>query len=191
MNFLFSGVFWGIVLCLIGGAIIIKNVFDLDFPVGRVVFAIIIIMVGIGFLTGRDLFTPRGYVSGFRSEKKDEASAVFGAGNFSREKIRSSYSIVFGQGTIDLTGVPVEEIPRRIEIDTVFGNTEIIVPDTLPVSIRGETVFGSTAWPDRVMNAFGDRIWETTAAADASDRIMIKSDCVFGSTVIRLKQTND
>jgi predicted membrane protein len=185
MNFLFSGVFWGIVLCLIGAGIIVKNVFDLDFPVGKVVFAVILVLVGVGFLTGKDIFRTSRKPEGFRAENRSESTVVFGSSDFGKDKIKESYSIIFGQGVIDLTGVPEAEIPRRIEIDTVFGNTEIIVPANVAISIKGETVFGSTTYPDNVMNAFGDRIWETPAAAGASGKIMIKTDCVFGSCIIR------
>lgn len=187
MNFLFSGVFWGIVLCLIGGAVIIKNVFDLDFPVGRVVFAVILVLVGIGFLTGKDLFRAPENKSGFRSWNKREASVVFGNTDFGKDQIREAYSIIFGQGVIDLTGIPESEIPRRIEVDTVFGNTRIILPADLAVSIKGDTVFGNTSWPDRVTTAFGDRIWESPAVASENGRIMIKSDCVFGSCIIQTR----
>ena len=43
MGFLFSGVFWGGVLVLLGISIIIKVVFHIDIPVFRVVVALVLI----------------------------------------------------------------------------------------------------------------------------------------------------
>ena len=47
MCFLFGGVFWGIVLVLLGLSIIVRIVFNIHFPFFRILFALIIIYFGL------------------------------------------------------------------------------------------------------------------------------------------------
>ena len=68
MGFLFSGIFWGVILILLGLAMIIKVVFNVSLPIFRIVFAIIFVYIGFKILVG-------GFGGGIKTEKND---VVFG-----------------------------------------------------------------------------------------------------------------
>jgi predicted membrane protein len=46
--------FWGLVLILIGLSLIIKIVFNIDFPIFKILFAFLFIYIGIKVLVGRN-----------------------------------------------------------------------------------------------------------------------------------------
>mgnify|MGYP003990967287 FL=1 len=56
MPFLFSGLFWGVMLVLFGASMILRAVFNLDIPIFRIIFALVIIYFGVKLLLGRQSF---------------------------------------------------------------------------------------------------------------------------------------
>ncbi|MGE5605051.1 MAG: hypothetical protein ACM3YE_05095, partial [Bacteroidota bacterium] len=52
MGFIFSQVFWGIFLILLGASFILKVLFHLDIPVFRLFVSFILIYMGFRVLTG-------------------------------------------------------------------------------------------------------------------------------------------
>ena len=51
-----AGIFWGAFLLLLGIALIIKVVFQVEFPVFKVVVGIFLVLIGLKVLFGRTVF---------------------------------------------------------------------------------------------------------------------------------------
>ncbi len=45
-----SGIFWGILLVIIGGTILLRNVFDINLPLWEVIFPSLLILWGVSML---------------------------------------------------------------------------------------------------------------------------------------------
>ena len=52
MGFVFSEVFWGIFLIIIGLIIVVKVVFGINIPLMRIILALLLIYIGVSYLTG-------------------------------------------------------------------------------------------------------------------------------------------
>lgn len=134
----FGGLFWGILISLIGLSIILKYAFNIDLHIIRIFFGIIIILFGLKLIIGhqaRHQVKNRKYVNYYHSSK--------------------DYEIIFSSGTIDLTKFNEnQKIPG--EVTVVFGNCVIIVPDSMNLEVSSTTVFGSTVLPDRSYAGFGE-----------------------------------
>jgi phage shock protein PspC (stress-responsive transcriptional regulator)/FtsH-binding integral membrane protein len=54
-----------------------------------------------------------------------------------------SYRLAFGQGVLDLRGLPPVTAPETIDITMAGGQARVIVPTTMNVSVRAEVHFGN------------------------------------------------
>ena len=180
MGFLLSSIFWGIVLICFGILLVLKHLFDWDIPVGKIIFAVMLILTGIFLFTGKGHL-----VNGtWKHHSGDrETSVVFGNITFDKTDIKSEYNVVFGRGVLDLTEVPESSIPRNIDINIIFADGEILVPGKLPVVIKSDTAFGQTDFPDGSVPGFGEKSYRSQAATETENPIIINVDCVFGKCV--------
>ncbi len=168
MGFLFTGIFWGVVLVLLGLSVILKAVFNIHLPIFRLVLALILIWFGVKLLVGNNYsMNCRGWHSG--------KGAMFCESSWS-QKEGSDFSTVFGKGTVDATNGTTP-----IKVSTVFGSTNLLVSKTVPVEVRSEVVFGALSLPDGSIIPFGDNSWRNDAAkvAGAVPRI-VNVSVVFG-----------
>jgi len=168
MNGIFFGsLFWGILISLIGVSIILKYAFNIDLHLIRIFFGIILILFGIKLITG---FGGRQFV------KKSIHYNTFPSGK--------DYDIVFSNRTLDLSKYQdINKMPK--EINVVFGNGAILVPDNINLEVTSTTVFGSTIMPDRSYAGFGEDIFLINNNPD-SPTIRITTSTVFGRLSIEV-----
>jgi len=134
----FGGLFWGILISLIGLSIVLKYAFNIDLHLIRVFFGIVIILFGLKIIIGYNV----------KHNIKTHRNVNYYHGS-------KECTIVFSNGTIDLSKyIDEQKTPR--EITVVFGNATVIVPDTMNLEITSTTVFGSTILPDRSYAGFGE-----------------------------------
>lgn len=173
MNFLFSSIFWGIIIILFGLSIILKAAFNLDIPVFRIVFAVIIIYIGLSMLTGN---------SGIKTEKN---KAIFQEKKLEYHKNTDEYSIIFSKADLDLTNI--DENQKNIECNVVFGSGEILINPKVPMKITGSAAFGATKLPDGSIASFGTATYKTKTFKESEKYIDLKVNAVFGELVIKEK----
>ncbi len=85
MSFVFSSLFWGLIVILIGISIIVKAVFKIDIPVFRMVFAFLLIYWGVKIMFG-DVFS-----------RKSEGTVVFNEAKFNASSKNNEYNVIFGR----------------------------------------------------------------------------------------------
>ena len=168
MGFLSSGIFWGAVVIIVGVSMLIKAVFNIDIPVLRVLFGLIVIWFGISLMTGWH-------------GCKTANTVVFSECEVSAKDIKGDYSVVFGKGTLDLSGVDIKEKSVNAKIDTVFGDTYIIIDPHMPVKVQVDSAFASAIMPDKNMVSFGTMNYTSPAYKEGANCLYIKADVVFGS----------
>ena len=172
LNNLFGGTFLGIILILVGIAALLRS-FDINLPFGRIVIGLLIIYVGFAFLFGGGIFI------------EDGNTIVFNSSNIKvTDNIEGEYNIIFGSGIIDLTDVDPDNITTNIEINTIFGTSEVLLDSNKPMRIELSSVFGRATAPDGNAVTFGDYVI-SNKTNDNDYIINIKAAAVFGGTNIR------
>lgn len=163
--------FWGIFLISSGLFLILKHYMNWSISTGRVLLSLFLISMGLSIL-----------IEGF--DVKDGNNVIFSEGRLSTVSVEKDYNIVFGQGTLDLTDVPADQLKKRIEINTVFATAEVILPKDVSVLIQADAAFASTEFPDGSRITFGNTTWHSDGK-DGSADLIIKINSVFGRAVIR------
>ncbi len=130
MNFFFTNVFWGILLVLWGLSLILKGLNIVDWPLGKIFIAVVIIMIGVRLLVG----------SKSSCSRSRERGTIHLSGD-------SEYTSVFSSQTVDLTDIDPNSNP--IEITAVFGSTYVKLPNNIDFKIEQTAVFGSATAPTK------------------------------------------
>ena len=151
-----AGVFWGALLILIGLALIIRFVFNVDFPVFKVLLAMFFIYIGIRILFG----------------------------SFYEPENNKEYNVVFGQGNFDFTRVDLSRGNVNVKIGTVFGGSKIKIDRDMPVKIVADAVFSGAELPDGSTAVFGTSTYQSETFNPDSAYLKIKLDVVFGGVEV-------
>jgi predicted membrane protein len=170
-----AGIFWGAFLLLLGVALIIKVVFNVDFPVFKVVVGIFLVMLGIKVLFGRSFISS----DNFKAEE-----TIFNERVYDNPESGKEYSVVFAKGVYDFTNVDLEQGSFHVKISTVFGGTQIIIPADKPVRIQAEAVFAGAELPGGNNAVFGTSIFESESWSPDTASIDIKVEVVFGGVQV-------
>jgi hypothetical protein len=167
MGFLASGVFWGSMLVLWGISLILSTVFHIHIPFFRIAFALVVIWIGVRMLTGG---------SGIC---KTDRTVVFSETDFPAGKTQKQYEVVFGRGSVDLTGADSAKSP--IGVNVVFGHATVKVDPKQAVRIVASTAFGDVRLPDGGTAAMGTSTWESKSAKGRDKVLEVRLNAVFGS----------
>ena len=170
-----AGLFWGAFLLLLGVALIIKVVFNVDFPVFKVLVGIFLVLLGLKVLFGRTIFAERHF---------DAEDTVFSERVYDNPKSGKEYTVLFGKGVYDFTNVDLEQGNFRAKVSTVFGGTQIIVPADKPVRVTADAVFAGAELPDGNNAVFGTSVYESESWRPDTTSIEIKVDVVFGGVQV-------
>lgn len=171
-----AGVFWGALLILIGLALIIRFVFNVDFPVFKVLLALLFFYFGL-----RILFGSFGL---FRFETGPD-DVFFSEREFYEPEHNKEYNVVFGQGNFDFTRVDLSQGTVNIKIGTVFGGTKVKIDRDMPVKIVADAVFAGAEMPDGSTAVFGSTSYQSETFNPDSNHLKIKLDVVFGGVEIK------
>jgi len=171
-----AGVFWGALLILIGLALIIRFVFNVDFPIVKVLVAIFFIYLGIRILFGS--------FGMFRFETGPN-DVIFNEKEFYQPEPNKEYNIVFGKGNFDFTDIDLSEGNVNVKIGTVFGASEIRIDRNMPVKIDADAVFSGAELPDGNTAVFGSSSYQTESYNPDSNHLRIKLDVVFAGVQVK------
>jgi len=172
MSFVFSGLFWGAIVVLIGITIILNGVLGIRIPIIRIVFGLLLIYWGISLLIGARF--GRSGTAVFSDAEVKATSA-------------GKQDIIFGRGVIDLTGIVLREGINRYEVNTVFGASVIKVDRSMPVKVVASAAFAGVKLPDGGNVAFGESTWRSPNLKEDSTYLLVKTDVVFGGTEVVTK----
>ncbi|MFC2115901.1 LiaF domain-containing protein [Bacteroidota bacterium] len=171
-----TGIFWGVLLILIGLALIIRFVFNVDFPVVKVMFALFFVYIGLRILFGSFGF--------FKFETKS-TDVLFSEKEFYEPTNNKEYNVIFGQGNFDFTNIDLSQGNVNVKISTVFGGTEIKIDRDMPVRIVADAVFSGAEFPDGSTAVFGSSSYQTESFRPDTNHLKIKLDVVFAGVKIR------
>jgi len=172
-----SSIFWGIILILIGLSLILKVAFNVDFPFFKFLLALFLIYLGIRIFIGKD----------FRlfSDAYDEHTVIFSQRTITSVENGKEYNVIFGNGIFDLRNFQYsgdDEI--TVKLNTIFGSSEVLINDSIPLEIRAHTVFAGSKMPDGNTSAFGEAKY-SHAGYSNSPLLRIESNTVFGGFLVK------
>ncbi len=173
MRFLFTHIFWGALLILIGISAILKS-FNINIPLFRVIFAFLFIYVGVSILTGHDMGISS---SGNTMLFSDTSIKVT---NFKDKE----YNVLFGKGVIDLRSVVLDG-KGKISANIIFGSGEILLNSETPVLIKANSAFGNAEMPDTSHVTFGEITYQSNNFNENEDYLLIETNTVFGGLKIK------
>lgn len=115
-------------------------------------------------------------------------SEVFGDTDLhirSQNFLGGSVSAVFGDIHLDLSGVTIAQGEHILRVHSVFGNSRIILPQNVAVSISANTTFGSSTVLGQHRGGFSSFMVGTTPEyASAPNRLKISISKVFGDLYV-------
>ncbi|MBN2212927.1 MAG: hypothetical protein JW723_01670 [Bacteroidales bacterium] len=165
------GIFWGLILVIIGVSIILRIVFNIN--LFRVLIAVLLIITGVMLLFGsKGIFR-------FRSAGNQN---IFGD-RIVHESPRDNteYNVIFGKTVYDFRDFQfIEDKTVRARIHTIFGSSYIRINDNIPVKIKIDAAFSGATTPDGNTIVFGTSYYNTPSFRESEKHLYIEAEVVFG-----------
>jgi predicted membrane protein len=171
-----STLFWGLLLIIIGLSFIFKIVFNVDFPLFRVIFAFILIYLGVRMLVRSPGFSEK-YVS--------EENAFFNKRKYKSASDGKDYAVIFGSGEYDFRDYDPSKGKRSVKVSCIFGGAEVKISKDTPVRIRVDAVFAGVNLPNGNSAVFGNSSYESPSFNRDLPYLDIKLESVFGGIDVR------
>lgn len=175
-----TGFFWGLFLVLAGLTLLARYIFNIEFPLFKILLGLFFILLGVKIIFGKK------FISGISS--KDNAIL------FSEQVINISsieneeYNVIFGKSEMDLSEISIEKLPAKLKVNTVFASTVIYVPRNLPMVIYNDAVFSNAKLPGGNSSVFGRTSYKTPGIEPGMPFLELKLDVVFGSVSVMYRE---
>jgi hypothetical protein len=165
---LIDGIFWGVLLIVVGVWFLLRNSLPFHIPVVRLIIAVVLIYVGIRVLVVRPVI-------------KDSNTIVFSESSLAYSPSHGrDYNVIFSSGSIDLTGISLAGGSVSTEVNVVFGNGTLRIDPSQPVRVSMSSAFGTVDAPSGRSVAFGDTVYTTSSYKDGAPALEIHATAVFG-----------
>lgn len=171
------GMFWGILLIIIGLSLVLKVVFNVDFPLIKIVVAFFFIYLGIRILFGN---------MGIFRFKAGDNDVIFGESKiYGREIKDDEYNVIFAKGVFDLRDINLEDGNVHVKINTIFGHSVILVNANTPLEVKADAVFSGAQLPGGNASVFGSSHYISPDLDFNQPHLKLKIDVVFGGVDIK------
>jgi predicted membrane protein len=173
-----AAVAWGGMLCLIGGGFLLDNLGIISFSF-NMIWPLLVIAFGISMLLRA---ADRGKIVGdttVGSEPSLSLWTVFGGGRrrISNENFQGGEVFaIFGGFHIDLRGAQIPSGRAVVEINSIFGGVDLIVPENWRVAVRGTGIFG--AFEDKTIPPRPD-------VGVTPPELVVTGSAIFGGATVR------
>ena len=170
-----AGLIWGVFILLVGVALIIKVIFNVDFPVVKIFLGLFLVFLGL-----KVLLTKNDFMRGHTGPNE----TLFSERVYNIPEKGKDYSVLFGKGVYDFTNVDLSDGDFRVKISTVFGESIIKIDGDMPVKIDTDAVFAGADLPDGNKSVFGSAQYVSDSWNSDTASLRIKADVVFGGLKI-------
>lgn len=148
---MFTNMTFGIVLILFGLVILIKALFGIDIPLFRILCGCGLIYWGINLITNLTLYPP---INHYQENIRFSSSII---NLFGRIPIKKEYNTIFGKLNLTIADTIILDRPQYVKIRTIFGTTELTIPQDMPTQINMMSRFGSTQVVNQSTVSFGEK----------------------------------
>jgi len=168
--------FWGVFLIFAGVALLVRVLFNIEFPVLRILAGLFFILLGLSIMLGNPLKWP---------VKTSDNEIIFRSGTIDHADIQDDqYQIIFSETTFDLAGMKHPEFRQELKLNIVFSGCTVYLPDGLPVSIKVDAVFAGVKMPARNSPLFGRGSYISDDYDADGPCLDISVNVVFGSITL-------
>lgn len=174
MGFLFSGLFWGLVVVLAGLSIILNVAFNVKIPFFRILFGLVLIYIGLSLVIGT------------RLRVRTQRTTVFDDRTMEVTKA-GEYNVIFSRSTVDLSGITLKPGRNKVEVNTVFGSGTLVLDPKVPTRLHVSAAFAGARLPDGNVISFGDYNWKSDSLSDTVPHLDIEASVVFGGLEVKNK----
>ncbi|OGF44251.1 MAG: hypothetical protein A2452_05590 [Candidatus Firestonebacteria bacterium RIFOXYC2_FULL_39_67] len=185
MGFLFSGVFWGVVVVVLGLLLILKAM-GVNIPVGKIIFGILFIYIGISMIFWSFGGCHSGKSMPGCCNGKDRM--MFNDYKIEADGKKSEYNIMFGRGDIDLSKIEVKDKDVNVKISVIFGEGNIVLNSGIPAKIRITSAFGGAVAPDGTNIAFGEYNYKNSKYKEGVPALLVDASVIFGGGKLSEKE---
>lgn len=169
--------FWGLLLIVIGLSFIFRIVFNVDFPLFKIIIAFLFIFLGLRLLFGS---------FGVVNIRGGENDVIFGEKRYDYFESNKEYNVIFGKGVYDFRDVNLEDGTKKVKLSTIFGGSELRISRDMPVRIRVDAAFAGAELPNGNTAVFGNTSYESPDFDPGKPHLDLKIDVVFGGVEVRL-----
>lgn len=111
---------------------------------------------------------------------QDSGNIVFREGIIRVSEVQNEYNIIFSSGTVDLSKVKIEDEVRKIEVNTIIADGEVILNPDVPTLIKASSAFGELELPDRTSVIFSSQKYKIGDISTNQGYLEIEANTVFG-----------
>ncbi len=182
---LFTEVFWGVYLLIIGSIALIISFTNARVPLFRLAVGVFLVYMGLVMVFGGHfgMYTasPR-RIDVDRRFDLDPSTVLMGQVTASLDQ-SAERNVIFGEGIFTIDPPPDGE-SLAFEFNSVFGSTTIRVPGDVAVRVKASSVFGSVQTPDGQSSSFGEHTYTSPGYTEDGPSIYIEASAVFGSVIV-------
>jgi hypothetical protein len=169
---LVDGIFWGVLLIVVGVWFLVRRYIPFHLPLIRVIIAVIFVYIGIRILV-------RGPVLQDRNTMVFSESSLQWSPSHGRD-----YNVLFSSGTVDLSGVTLTGETIRTQVNVIFGSGTLRLNPSMPVRVNMSSAFGTVEAPGCRSIAFGDSVYTTPAYKEGAPALEVHATAVFGRLTV-------
>jgi hypothetical protein len=171
-----SGIFWGILVIVFGIGLLVKHIFNLDFPVFKVVLGLALVLIGIRIILSKSVCRPH-----HDNWSDKDNSVVFSNKQILFNEAENEYNVVFSSSVLDFTKIDTST-EHKIKLNCVFGDMKILVNPRTKVILESDVVFGNVSNPEETQ-------YSPEGIADSNQIVLkLKTSAVFGTIKIIRKE---
>jgi len=177
--------FWGIIFLVVGLLLVLQHLFQINFPIVKIVFGVCLIYMGVKVIFGSFGIQ----VNGVNVQKvKTETELVFTDGAFQAQseggKINTKFESAFSKSDLDLSGLSNEELAQEFTIDQAFGRIRIKSRPGVAIKANVNTAFGSVVIRGQKLGSFGDIKFQTDNYKSTEPALQLSIDSAFSEVIV-------
>lgn len=170
---------WPVILIIMGVMLLFNAILPFRLPIFQVLLALFCVWIGVMMFTSSESKSEGGEESGEEEEERPQGTRATGIYTTENKKHKREYNCVFSSSQIDLTSE--NDLPEKIEINSVFSSTIIRLPIDYNVSVSASGAFCSMNLPNGQNIMLGDNSYRYGSQDPNAPTLNVKLNCVFGS----------
>jgi predicted membrane protein len=178
MRIIAGKTFWGLVIILIGFALLMNQLVGWGIPVFTIIVSVFLIMLGIQLVSKPS----QSDQSGSGTTDSRESTVIFSSedNTINPDHLKHEYNNIFGSRILNFKHLTLSEQSINVEINTIFGDSRVFIPSNLPYELNANTVFGQTKTPDDIQSSIGEQTSKKDTEA-VKPKLIMESNTVFGA----------
>lgn len=117
----------------------------------------------------------------YGSNKK---TIIFSSSQINANGYERKYDVVFSDGRIDFSNLPLPLVNREIRVNVIFSNAVLRINEDIPAVIKVKSAFSSTRLPDNSNITFGEQTYATRSFRENEAHYYIEITSAFSNTEV-------